>query len=408
MFDQYKISPKNEVGFFDFRIETLLKSKVVLNKNFAVVFILLSSSSKQLCVPKNCFDEDDFLIQFEDSQAFGILQKINSVSIAKKIEGVIEKNKGCGCNIGVAISPMHGKSIKDLTYNAFQAAMASTKNSDGGWGYYNENKLQADKARKKNNTTNQTLYAGLENALKNDNFFLEYQGQVHSKTGALIAVEALIRWCPQNGTVIPPNEFIPFAEKNGLIFEITDWVLNKACQQGVAWKDQGRPVRIAVNVSPDCLLHENFINTIDRALELSDLPAELLEIEITETNRIIDLDRTNKILQHLKSLGIIITLDDFGKDHSFLKHLSFLCVDKIKIDRQFIQSITSCDRVLKIVQSIIEMSRKMGVQCLAEGVETIEQAAMLEKVGCCLMQGFLWHKPGREIPDWKPEAVLKL
>jgi hypothetical protein len=96
MFDQYKISPKNEVGFFDFRIETLLKSKVVLNKNFAVVFILLSSSSKQLCVPKNCFDEDDFLIQFEDSQAFGILQKINSVSIAKKIEGVIEKTKGAG------------------------------------------------------------------------------------------------------------------------------------------------------------------------------------------------------------------------------------------------------------------------------------------------------------------------
>jgi EAL domain-containing protein (putative c-di-GMP-specific phosphodiesterase class I) len=107
-------------------------------------------------------------------------------------------------------------------------------------------------------------------------------------------------------------------------------------------------------------------------------------------------------------LGIIITLDDFGKDHSFLKHLSFLCVDKIKIDRQFIQNITSCDRVWKIVQSIIEMSRKMGVQCLAEGVETIEQAAMLEKAGCCLMQGFLWHKPGREIPDWKPEVVLKL
>jgi EAL domain-containing protein (putative c-di-GMP-specific phosphodiesterase class I) len=400
MLDQYKIFQKNEneAVFCDLRIETLFKNNVFLNKNFAVLFIL-SSSSIEFCFPNNCLGQDDFLIQFENSQAIGVLQKIDSVSVPRKIEEIIKINNDC--NIGVAISPMHGTSMKELMSRAFQAALSASA-AGKKWEYFNENKSKANQIQKKNNKMDLAMCTCLEKALANDEFYLDYQGQVNSRTGALVCVEALIRWQPEGSAMtIPPNEFIPFAEKNDLISKITDWVLMKACQQGVVWQAMGKPVRIAVNISPKCFLDERFLDSIEKTLDSTGLPAELLEIEITESNKILDIDQTNKILQHLKSLGVRITLDDFGKDHSFLKHLSFLCVDKIKIDQQFIQNITCSDRVLKIVQSIIGMSRRMGIQCLAEGVETVEQAALLEQAGCFLMQGFLWHKPGATFPDWE-------
>jgi len=244
-------------------------------------------------------------------------------------------------------------------------------------------------------------------------FILHYQPQVSTISGAITAVEALLRWNhPQHG-VISPGEFIPLLEELGLIVEVGEWVIRTACLQNVAWQKEGLPpVRMAVNVSAHQFYRGNLVNTVKEALRESRLDPKWLEIELTENLTLDDSEATINIMHQLKLLGIGLALDDFGTGWSSLSYLRRFPLDRLKIDRSFMRDITTQPAAEAVVTSIIGLARNLGFACIAEGVETREQLAYLEKKRCAEIQGFLYSPAvsasecGELIRTGRPDFLL--
>lgn len=240
------------------------------------------------------------------------------------------------------------------------------------------------------------IQRNLKLALEHQEFLLHYQPQVSFVSGEVIGVEALIRWQQPEQGLIPPDQFIPIAEASLLIIDIGKWVLFEACTQAAEWHKQGFPIYIAVNVAVPQFIHEDFVETVELALQSSGLKAEFLEIEVTEGVVMHNISSVIKQLQDIRSLGVSIALDDFGTGFSSLQYLQKLPCDKLKIDRSFIMNIgmkqdDSGDRVL--VENIIHLGNSFNLQVVAEGIETLEQAEYLNSLGCQYAQGFYYAKP---------------
>jgi diguanylate cyclase (GGDEF)-like protein len=249
------------------------------------------------------------------------------------------------------------------------------------------------------------LSASLVRAIERHEFKVLYQPQVHILTGQIIGAEALVRWEHPDEGVITPDQFIPIAEEKGHIIEIGRLVLEEACRDMKRWSDAGYGLSsIAVNLSGKQIRHKGFIDTVTSALKTTGLDPSYLEFEVTETLIMKEYEFAVDTLDVLRSLGITLSIDDFGTGYSSLAHLKKLPIDKIKIDKSFIDDITHDENDVEIAKAIIAMSHSLGLKVLAEGVETEAQLQILKKLKCEKYQGYYLSKP---IPADQFEALLK-
>jgi EAL domain-containing protein (putative c-di-GMP-specific phosphodiesterase class I) len=238
------------------------------------------------------------------------------------------------------------------------------------------------------------IETGLREALQKDQLKLNFQPQIDAVTGQVIGAEALLRWTADSGLVVSPAKFIPVAEESGLILPIGSWVMETACRYAVSWyHDTGSYLPVGVNVSAKQFGDPDFVDHIDRVLTETGLPPEFLEIEITEGTFIEDPQKTVEILTDLKVRGLRIALDDFGTGYSSLSYLKKFPIDRLKVDRSFVMDIADDEDDKAIVSLISDISRNLGMEVIAEGVEDTRQREVLMSMGCSAMQGFYYSKP---------------
>jgi EAL domain-containing protein (putative c-di-GMP-specific phosphodiesterase class I) len=211
--------------------------------------------------------------------------------------------------------------------------------------------------------------------------------------GALRSSEALIRWPQSDGSVVPPNDFIPYAEESGLIVPIGAWVLRSACLQSAKWCRANWPLRVSVNVSGKQLADPNFVQTVRQALRGANLPPELLELELTESVMTVNVERTAAVVRELHDFGVRIAIDDFGTGYNSLATLRSYVVDTLKLDMCFVVDIVKSSVDAAIASAVIAAAHGLGAKVVAEGVETAAQSAVLSALKCDAVQGFLFARP---------------
>jgi diguanylate cyclase (GGDEF)-like protein len=291
------------------------------------------------------------------------------------------------CCIGVSLFPVDGDEVETLIRSA-DAALTRAK-SQG------RNHFQFYTLDMNIKTTRRlTLENDLRRAVERDELVLYYQPQLDLKTHKITAVEALLRWRHPEYGLIPPGEFIPFAEESGLIVPIGEWVLRAACNQARAWMTAGYPdLRVAVNLSSRQFFQEDVLDVVTRALHECRLPPGNLELELTESAVMENPDEVTVTLCLLANMGIRISIDDFGTGYSSLNHLKRFPIHSLKIDRSFVNDITVNPDDAAIVKAILAMAASLRLNVIAEGVETIEQLRFLDEHDCDAVQGFLLSKP---------------
>ena len=233
----------------------------------------------------------------------------------------------------------------------------------------------------------------LKQALGNEEFFLCYQSQIDLRSGRIVGLEALLRWKHPKRGVISPGEFIPVLEQTGMIASVDAWVIRTVCRQLKSWQECGIFVKASVNLSAQELGNDATIEVVRAALEKNGVYPQNLEVEVTETSLMENVDQASRILQTLSSWGVMIALDDFGKGYSSMSYLQKLAINIIKIDKQFVDGLPENKDSVTLVQTIIAMAHNMGKEVLAEGVEREEQRQKLYELGCDYGQGFLWSRP---------------
>ena len=290
-------------------------------------------------------------------------------------------------SIGICLYPDDGADIDSLLKNA-DTAMYSAKSGGGNSYRYFKPEMNA-RIRERMHLEHQ-----LRRALERQQLALHYQPQFDLANGKLVGVEALLRWQQPESGFVSPARFIPVAEDTGLILPIGEWVLTEACRQGVAWQRAGLPeFVIAVNLSAAQLAARNLVGMVASALGNSGLPAERLELELTESTLMKDHERARMVLGDLRRLGVKLAVDDFGTGYSSLSYLKHLPIDKIKIDQSFVRDITTDQNDAAITQAIIAIAAKLNLRVIAEGVETRDQLDTLRDYGCDEAQGFLLGRP---------------
>ena len=288
---------------------------------------------------------------------------------------------------GITIFPDDGGDAETLLQNARDARRGAQTAGGNTWQFFHESMDSASAERL-------GMETALHRALELGHFILEYQPQIDSYTGNVVAVEALVRWNDPEQGIIRPGKFIPLAEETGLMLPIGEWVLETACQQAAEWNlDPDSGVRMAVNISPRQFAQQDIIGMVRRVLAETGLPAPMLEIEITESMAIQDPERSIALLHGVKQLGVRVALDDFGTGYSSLSHLARLPIDAVKIDRTFVMNLEEAHEHVVVATSIIALGHRLGLTVVAEGVETREQAGFLGAESCDLLQGFLFSRP---------------
>jgi EAL domain-containing protein (putative c-di-GMP-specific phosphodiesterase class I) len=289
-------------------------------------------------------------------------------------------------SIGVALFPRDGDDVDSLLRKADLAMYAAKAKGGNSWRPYAESMNVAVTAR-------WHLEAGLHHALARNELVLHYQPKVDITTGRIVGAEALMRWV-RSGEMIAPGDFIGAAEDTGLIVPITEWAISQVTWQIGDWRRQGlEPLPIAINISSSHFQRGNLAAPVRESLARNGIAPHLLEVELTETVLMRDLDVALPLLEELKALGVSISIDDFGTGYSSLAYLRRLPIDTIKIDRSFVLELEVSSDSATIVAAIIAMARALKLRTIAEGVETRGQMLALSAHGCNLMQGFLFSRP---------------
>ncbi len=240
----------------------------------------------------------------------------------------------------------------------------------------------------------QSIEAGLHSALDKREFELFYQPQMNLKTGAIVGAEALIRWRHPDRGLVEPAQFVPIAEDCGLIKPIGRWVVHEACRQAQAWQDAGlRPIPVSVNISALEFRNKGFLRNVVDILNETSLDPHYLQIELTESVLMANVESTNSVLHALKTLGVQLAIDDFGTGWSSLSYLSQFPIDALKVDKSFVHEITPGSHTAPIVSAVISMGKSLKHRVIAEGVETRDQLTFLQAEGCCEAQGYYLGRP---------------
>jgi len=304
-------------------------------------------------------------------------------------------------SIGISTFPKDGKTVEELLRRSGQALLYVKENGRSHYRFYEKemNSIFPDEV---------LMESHLRRAIELNELQVYYQPQVELRTGNISSFEALLRWNNKKFGFVSPGQFIPIAEKSGLIHSIGDWVLNSVCSQLKRWQDKRyRPVRIAVNISPQQFHTGNFANEMRNKIEEYDIMPSSLEVEITES-ALTRMHETLATLNALKKIGVYVSVDDFGTGYSSLSYLKKYPIDIIKIDRSFIQDIESDKKNAAIAKTIINLAHNLGMEVIAEGVEKDLQAEILLEAKCQKAQGFLYSKaiPVEEIINKYFEKII--
>jgi EAL domain-containing protein (putative c-di-GMP-specific phosphodiesterase class I) len=238
------------------------------------------------------------------------------------------------------------------------------------------------------------LSTRLREATERDELVLHYQPKVDLRSGRIVGTEALVRWRHPDGLLMPPSEFIPLAEETGIIVELGQWVLERACQQNREWQAlTGWPLTVSVNLSVRQFQQDSVTDMVASTLRRTGLDPRCLELELTETMALHGPDAMRAALQELRGMGVQCSIDDFGTGYCGLSHLTRFPLDRLKIDKSFVDQITTAEADAAVVAAIIAMGHSLGLEVVAEGVETDEQLAYLIACGCDQVQGFIFSAP---------------
>ncbi|OZM56685.1 GGDEF domain-containing protein [Lottiidibacillus patelloidae] len=290
-------------------------------------------------------------------------------------------------SIGIAMYPEDGRNHIELMKHADTAMYrAKEKGKNTYEFYYNHSDSKAGDRL--------ALEKDMRKSIINNDFELYYQPQVNTHTGKVTSVEALIRWNHPEKGVIAPSHFIPIAEETGIIHELGEWVVRQACKQVRKWQVDGfAELQLSVNISIKQFYNKNFVSVIKDILEETKFDPKNLDIEITETMAMKDVDHAIHIFEQLKALGISISLDDFGKGYSSLNHIKDLPINRLKIDGSFIQDVPTNQEAIIIIKTIIAMARTLNITSMAEHVENEDQLNFLKQLNCDEMQGYYFTPP---------------
>ncbi|APG26157.1 hypothetical protein A7E75_03585 [Syntrophotalea acetylenica] len=290
-------------------------------------------------------------------------------------------------SVGVAVYPHHGSGGEMLLQHADMAMYAAKEQGRNTYCIFTEemNRCLLERSELEHN---------LRQAIAREEFFLAFQPQVDQKTGRVVGAEALLRWHHKDKGLIPPGQFIPLAEESGLILPIGYWVLRHACAQNKAWQLAGYPpLRVAVNLSARQFQQPDFYDQVGRILKETELEPRYLELELTESLLMADAKAAAQTLSALRDLGVGIAIDDFGTGYSSLSYLKAFPIDRIKIAQEFVLDIVRDPGDAAIVETIIAMAHGLGLDIVAEGVETADQLEFLRTRQCQVMQGYYFSRP---------------
>jgi diguanylate cyclase (GGDEF)-like protein len=307
---------------------------------------------------------------------------IAALSAPYKING---RDATLSCSIGVAIYPEHG--AKSTMIPHAQAAMAAAKSAGGASHSFFEARML------KGVRDDVELLRDLRVALERKQLELYYQPKIHAPTGEITGAEALMRWHHPLRGMISPTVFIPLAERFGLINTMGRWVIEEACRQARAWRDEGLRMRVAVNLSVHQLRQPDLAEWIAAALQRHQINPDLITCELTESSAMDDTDVTMRVLGQLDKVGVHISIDDFGTGHSSLSYLRKLPADELKIDRSFVMDLETSEDARKVAVAVVNLAKALNLKVVAEGVETEGQNRILREFGCDQLQGFLFAKP---------------
>jgi diguanylate cyclase (GGDEF)-like protein/PAS domain S-box-containing protein len=299
-------------------------------------------------------------------------------------------------SIGIALYPDDGRSASELLRNADTAMYRTKAEGRNGFQFYSADMNVVS-------LSDLLLESQLRGAIERGELLIDYQPKVDAASGRTTGFEALLRWNHPEQGLIPPARFIPVAEECGLIGAIGEWVLRSACGQVRSWLDAGlRALPVSVNISADQFAHQDLLKVVGEVLAASGIPAPLLELELTETLLMRNIDRATKILGQLRDMGVALAIDDFGTGYSSLSYLKQFPVRTLKVDQSFVADISETDETAKIAGAIIALAHGMDLQVIAEGVETEAQRRYLLAHGCDQFQGYLFSRPlsTAQATDW--------
>jgi EAL domain-containing protein (putative c-di-GMP-specific phosphodiesterase class I) len=323
-----------------------------------------------------------------------IAQAGDAAISAKKIlvalampHAISELNVHLSASIGISIYPQDGDDADTLIKSADTAMYQAKGKGTNNYHFFKQN-LNVRVVER------QFLESSLGRALERQEFLLHYQPTVDLETGAITGAEALIRWMDPDRGLIPPAQFVPFAEDCGLIVPIGQWVLQEACRQARAWMDAGlRPIPVAVNISALELWAKDFLEGVCGILKENRLATRYLELELTERVLIRDDESTIVVLQALKALGVLLAVDDFGTGSSNLSYLRWFPIDTLKIDQTFLHKIDASADDASFLSAMMSVGKTLKKRVVAEGVEKREQLAFLQNEGCHEGQGYYFSPP---------------
>ena len=338
---------------------------------------------------------------------FDIRQHFEATTVAQKLQGALEipflvqgHDLRVGAAIGIAVYPQDGQDAETLLRMAdiaMERAKEHAENPDRSVAFYRLDMNEGMQQRMQ-------IESGLRYALGNGELILHYQPKFEIGSSRLVGAEALVRWKHPVRGMVPPSEFIPLAESTGLIVQVGEWVLEQACAQAAVWQRAGLPpFRLAVNVSAREFT-PSLPGRVADTLKRYRLAAHWLELEITESTLMHDIEHVIAIMDRISALGVALSLDDFGTGYSSLSYLKRFPIDTLKIDRSFTTGIPQDPSDCAIASTIIGMGRKLGHRVIAEGVETVDQLEFLKQAGCDEVQGYLYGKP---LPAYDFEVSLR-
>ena len=332
---------------------------------------------------------DEFAVLLPDAGSHELLQDIARAIVAKLDEGFMLNGREVfiSCSLGIARYPEDSVDADDLMKYADSAMYQAKRTGRRGFSFYSKD-LTIDAAKRL------ALESDLRRAIELGELELHYQPKVSLKNHDVTGSEALIRWHRPDVGLVAPSEFIPIAEETGLIVKLGEWVLREACRTAAEWNAGGNGLhRVAVNLSPKQFQYRGLARTVAQILRETGCEPQWLEIEITENLLLEENEATSETLSAFKSMGLSIAIDDFGTGYSAFGYLARFPIDTLKIDKSFVSKAMLGQRHAELVKAILSIANCMGQEVIAEGVETVEQAAFLAANGCQFAQGFLFSRP---------------
>ncbi|MGF2617919.1 EAL domain-containing protein [Rossellomorea vietnamensis] len=346
------------------------------------------------------FSNDDFVLLFKE---YGSLQEITSlcndiVDCLKDPYEIREFELLLTISVGVCIHPSDSNGITELFQNSIAAMNRAKEIGKNSFHIYSpENSIDAYKRL--------TLEKDFRHALKNEELQLHFQPQVDSRLNQIVGAEALLRWDHSEWGLVSPNEFIPYAEENGFIINVGEWVLKEACKTIQEWRRRGIPlVPVSINLSPQHFLVKDLKNSLLSVLKKYEVPPKLIRLEITEAVFLQQAEVVKQTIDGLRECGIKILIDDFGTGYTSFTYLKDLTVDGIKIDRSYTKELGNDSKNRAIIKNLASLSADLNMTAVIEGIETKEQLKFLKQIKCHLIQGYIYSKP---VPADDFERLLK-